>query len=96
MSSIPKRVIVVSDVSEFQDGTLHFSPAVRFPAADRLRLKVGDHLELRRPDGTIIKSVLHGIDTFSPSNGTVGLCISKPFTKTDIPVGTEIWKVDQD
>jgi hypothetical protein len=92
MSSIPRRLIVVSDVFEFQDGTLHFSPTMPIPAADRLRLKAGDHLELRQPDGTIIETTLLAIDRFSPCDGTLGLCLGK-LTKTDIPVGTEIWKV---
>ena len=93
MSSIPRRLIVVSDVLEFQDGTLHFSPPLSISAADRLRLKAADHLELRRPNGTKVEATLLGIDRSSPSNGTLGLCLGKPFTKADIPVGTEIWKV---
>jgi hypothetical protein len=88
-----KLLTVVADIFEFQDGTLHFAPAVPFAVADEARLKPGDHLELRRPDGSIVKANLLGVDRFSPSNGTVGLCLSKPLTKTDVPVGTEIWKV---
>ena len=88
-----KLLIVVADIFEFQDGTLHFAPAVPFAVADEASLKPGDNLELRRPDGTIVKAGLVGIDLFRPSNGTVGLCLSKPLTKVDIPVGTEIWKV---
>ena len=86
-------LIVVADVFELQDGTLHFAPAVPFAVADEARLKPGDHLELRRPDGSIVKTNLLGVDRFYPSNGTVGLGLGKPLTKKDIPVGTEIWKV---
>jgi hypothetical protein len=93
MSFIPSQLIVVSDIFEFQDGTLHFSPAVPIPTADRVHLREGDRLELRRPDGSIVKTTLHGIDRLSPSNGMVGLGLGKPLTKMDIPVGTEIWKV---
>jgi hypothetical protein len=93
MSLIPSQLIVVSDIFEFQDGTLHFSPAIPIPTADRVRLRAGDQLELRRSDGSIIKTTLYGIDRFSPSNGMVGLVLSKPLSKIDIPVGTEIWKV---
>jgi hypothetical protein len=93
MPSVPRQLIVVSDVFEFLDGTLHFSPPMSIPAADRLRLKVGDHLELRRPNGTTIETTLLGIDRFSPSNGTLGLYLGEPFTKADVPVGTQIWRV---
>jgi hypothetical protein len=92
-SFIPSQLIVVSDIFEFQDGTVHFAPAVPIPTADRVFLRAGDQLELRRPDGSVIKTTLHGIDCFSPSNGMVGLGLGKPLSKTDIPVGTEIWKV---
>ena len=84
-------LIVVTEIFEFQDGTLHFAPAVPFAVADGAHLKQGDRLELRRPDGSVVATTLLGIDRFSPSNGTVGLCLGKPLTKSDIPVGTEIW-----
>ena len=90
---IPSQLIVVSDIFEFQDGTLHFSPGIPIPRADRVRLRAGDQLELRRPDGSIIKTTLYGIDLFSQSDGMVGLGLGKPLSKTDIPIGTEIWKV---
>jgi hypothetical protein len=83
----------VSDIFEFQDGTLHFSPAIQIPTADRVGLRAGDQLELRRPDGSIIKTTLYGVDRLSPSDGMVGLSLGKPLSKMDIPVGTEIWKV---
>lgn len=70
MSFIPSQLIVVSDIFEFQDGTLHFAPAVPISTADRVCLRAGDQLELRRPDGSVIKTTLHGIDRFSPSNGS--------------------------
>jgi hypothetical protein len=93
MSSIPAQLIVFSDVFEFRDGTLHFIPTVPFAVADQVRLKVGDDLELRRPDGSVIKATLLGFDMFSPSNWTVGLSLGKPLGKSDVPVGTEIWEV---
>jgi len=93
MPSTPARLIVVSDVFKFRDGTLHLSPTVPFAVADHFRLKVGNNLELRRPDGSIIKATLLGIDVFSPSNWTVGLSLGKTLGKSDVPLGTEIWKV---
>lgn len=37
---------------------------------------------------------LYGLDWPSPMRGEMALSVAKPLTKADIPVGTEIWKVD--
>jgi hypothetical protein len=87
-----KLLLVVDDVFEFQDGTLHFSPLVTIATFEGL--KAGDPLELRRPDGTAIRTPLYGFDWPSPMRGQWGLSVNKPLTKADIPVGTEIWRVD--
>jgi hypothetical protein len=86
-------LIVVEETFEFQDGTLHLVPAVPFEVADRARLRQGDQLELRRPDGAIISTKLYSFDWGVPSHGKIGLGLNKPITKTDIPAGTEVWKV---
>jgi hypothetical protein len=56
-------------------------------------LKAGDDLELCRPDGTVVESTLHALDRPAPFNGKLGLCLHHWLTKTDIPVGTEVWKI---
>jgi hypothetical protein len=85
-------LIVVEDTFEW-GGTLHFAPAVPFGVADSAGLNQGDQLELRRPDGTTLTTHLHGFDFLAPSDGKIGLCVNKPLTKADVPVGTEVWKV---
>jgi len=87
-----KLLLVVDDIFEFQDGTLHFSPLVAIPTLQGL--KAGDPLELRRPDGTTIRTMLYAFDWPSPMRGQLGLSVNVPLTKADIPVGTEIWRVD--
>jgi hypothetical protein len=87
-----KLLLVVDDIFEFQDGTLHFSPLVALPTLKGL--KEGDALELRRPDGTPIRTRLYAFDWPYPMRGQCGVSVNKPLTKTDIPVGTEIWRVD--
>lgn len=87
-----RLLLVVNDVFEFKDGTLHFSPLVE--VADLAGLKVGDRLKLRKPDGTTIQTTLYGFDWPSPMRGQCGLSLNKPLMKTDIPIGTEIWKTD--
>jgi hypothetical protein len=86
-------LIVVAETFEFQDGTLHFAPAVPFAVAEKAYLKQGDQLELRRPDGTSVRTNLHCFDFLVPSREKLGLCVNKPLTKADIPAGTEVWKV---
>ena len=96
MPSIPRRLLIVSDIFEFEDGSINLAPLVPFTVLDPERgerLKAGDQLELRRPDGTIIKTTLYGLNWLSPSRGTMGLALNKPITKADVPIGTEIWKV---
>lgn len=87
-----KLLFVVEDVFEFQDGTVHLVPLVAIPTLKGM--KAGDALELRRPDGTAIRTTLFGFDQPSPMRGQLGLSVNKPLTKADIPVGTEIWKAD--
>jgi hypothetical protein len=86
-------LIVVDETFEFQDGTLHLSPALSVAVVESECLRQGDQLEIRPPDGTTIRTRLHCFDLLTPSRGKVGLCLNKPLTKADIPIGTEVWKV---
>jgi len=92
MSLFPAKLIVVDDVFAVGDGLLLFTPTVPFALADHVHLRTGDRLELRRPDGTVLQTELFGLARTTPGDGTVGIGV-KPFTKADVPVGTEIWKV---
>jgi hypothetical protein len=46
-------------------------------------LIAGDHLELRRPDETVVKTTLHVLDWPAPFNGKLDLRLDKLLTKTD-------------
>ena len=94
MSMFPAKLIVVDDVFAFRDGLLLFTPTLPFAVADSVHLRTRDCLELRRPDGTVLQTTLLGIVRHSPSDGTIGISV-KPFTKADVPIGTEIWKVGE-
>ena len=56
-------------------------------------LKPGDQLELRRPDGSVTRVKLCGLEWPSPSKGGLILRLEPAVTKDDLPLGTEIWKV---
>lgn len=86
-------LIIVADAFDFKDGSLHLAPALPYEVVEQSQLKQGDELELRRPDGTKVRTRLHSWDMLTPSHGKVGLCVSPPLTKADVPIGTEVWKV---
>ncbi|HEX8651573.1 MAG TPA: hypothetical protein VF708_12095 [Pyrinomonadaceae bacterium] len=61
--------------------------------AQGIRLKVGDFLELRRPDGSRVMSKIAGIGMLNPSvpNRPLDFMLSAELGKKDVPVGTEAW-----
>ena len=83
---------MVSDVFELKKGLLVFTPSVSFAFADDVQLRPGDRLELRRPDTTVLQTTLYALGRSTPSDGTLGITVN-PFSKADVPIGTEIWKV---
>jgi hypothetical protein len=92
MTLLPAKLIVVEDVFDVGD-LLLFTPPVPYAFADHIRLRAGDRLELRRPDGTVLQTSLYCIGRHSPSDGTGPIGLRKPPNKADVPIGTEIWKV---
>jgi len=92
MHVFPTKLIVVNDVFELTKGLLVFTPCVSFVLADDVRLRRGDRLDLRRPDGTVLQTTLYALGTSTPSDGTLAIGV-KPFSKADVPIGTEIWKL---
>jgi len=88
---LPAKLIVVVEVFELPHGLVVFEPWIPYALADQVHLRAKDHLELRRPNGTVLQTTLHALGRSKPPSG-VGLSI-KPFTKADVPIGTEIWKV---
>jgi hypothetical protein len=89
---MPTLLIVVSDRFEL-DGRIALAPPVPFSIIDGEELKPGANLELKCPNGTTFKTELYSFEWPTPSVG--GLCISlgKPFTKANVPLGTEVWKI---
>jgi hypothetical protein len=58
------------------------------------RLRVGDRLELRCPDGSRGISQITGIATLHRSEGPCELAVMLPpqLSTDDVPVGTEVWR----
>jgi hypothetical protein len=65
-------------------------------ASDKgISLRVGDALELRRPDGSRVVSGVAGIAMVNPyvPNRRLDFLLSPGVAKEDVPVGTEAWSL---
>jgi hypothetical protein len=56
-------------------------------------IRAGDQIELRRPDGTVVKTNLGGIEHAKGLDGKSHWPLRLPtdITEADVPIGTEIW-----
>ena len=96
MNSTERRLIIVTDIIEIAGRGICPWPVVPHAligSEPGERLKPGDQLELRRPDGSITRVKLCGLEWPSPSKGGLILRMEASLTKDDLPLGTEIWKV---
>ncbi|HEV2862011.1 MAG TPA: hypothetical protein VGX48_13465 [Pyrinomonadaceae bacterium] len=61
--------------------------------SDRVSLRVGESIELRRPDGSIVVSKVAGIAHLSPYDPerTLDILLPPDISKEDVPVGTQVW-----
>jgi len=95
MNSTQRQLIVVTDLCEL-NGRICPLPAVPnalvSPGCND-QLKFGDQLELRRPDGTVTKVELQGLQWSSSGEEELFIELGPPVTKQDLPPGTTIWMV---
>ncbi|MGC1272524.1 MAG: hypothetical protein WBC44_02365 [Planctomycetaceae bacterium] len=54
------------------------------------RLTIGNAVDLRRPDGTSLRTTIRGIEMPSLPD-SVPILLSEELTKDDVPIGTEVW-----
>jgi hypothetical protein len=88
---MPRLLSKVEDTFELS-GRRGVVVAPGIPRGADLRIKVGDPVWLRRPDGTEVRSSVVGIEMLSPPHpASIPLLIGPDLTKGDLPVGTEIW-----
>lgn len=93
-----RRLVTVADVFELSGRGICPLPVVPHALINPEvgeRLKVGDDLELRRPNGTVTRVKLYGPGWPSPSKGGVCIELGSTLSKADVPVGTEIWTVGE-
>lgn len=61
-------------------------------SSPELRIKIGDPIILKRPDGTEIETVVRGIEMGGRiSSPSIPILLGNEITKEMIPVGTELW-----
>ena len=63
------------------------------------RLRVGDCVEVRRPDGTAFQTLLTGVDIFTKCFGAsrnIGLLLGAIEKAEAVPKGSEVWLLQSD
>lgn len=60
---------------------------------DQVSLRVGESIELRRPDGSTVVSRVVGIARFVPYDPerTLDILLPPGISKEDVPAGTQVW-----
>lgn len=87
----PVQITAVEDVFEIGGrGTV----AVGVWQDESQRLRVGDCVEVRRPDGTTFQTLLTGVDLFTKCFGvsrSIGLLLGAIDKAAAVPKGSEVW-----
>lgn len=94
MKLTERHLITVTEIVEIVGRGIFAFPPVPYALIDSQpgeRLKPEDQLELRRPDGSVVRVKLCALEWPSPSRGGLILSLGATVTKADVPVGTEIW-----
>ena len=94
---MPSLLLTVEDVFE-----LRGCPVVTgvFPGKmDHEAPLIGQLIELRLPGGTLIQSQIKGVEwkptcCFGDSGGFKAIMLPPEITKTDVPIGTQVWSLD--
>jgi hypothetical protein len=88
-----RLLFTVEDIWTIRGRGIVISPGL-VPQGDE-RFRLGDRLELHRPDGSVIVTKIEGWDLFHRGpNGEIEVLLEKSITKDQVPIGTEVWSVD--
>lgn len=69
-------------------------PGIR--GEDRRRVRIDDPISLRRPDGSYLETRIGGLEHLDPPppSGITPILL-KGIAKSEVPIGTEIWSIDE-
>ena len=88
-----RRLFVVEDTFSLKDRRLVPVPGILPESEERFR--VGDPIQLRRPDGSCLEWKIGGIEMPLVARPRHDVVISlQGLGKDDVPIGTEVWSVD--
>ena len=88
----PFLISKVEDIVRITGRPLYVFPGL--PKGGPLNpIRAGEQIELRRPDGTFLKTNLAGIEHAKGLDGKSHWPLGLPpdITEADVPIGTEIW-----
>jgi translation elongation factor EF-Tu-like GTPase len=60
------------------------------------RFRIGDALQLKRPDGSESETTIGGLEMFTESMKPDIPVLLKGLGKEDVPIGTEVWSIDRE
>jgi hypothetical protein len=89
---MPTFLFTVDDV--FDIGRRYVIPTPGVPVSVR-GIRNGLSIELRRPDGTVLRTEIASVEMLDPYDPKRPTQIAfQGITKQDVPIGTEIWMGD--
>lgn len=83
----------IEQVFQFNDLGCIIVPGIPTEIKNRCKLKVGDEIELRFPDGKVMSTKIASINMVcgTPSPPPIPLMLPKEIKKNEIEIGTEVW-----
>jgi hypothetical protein len=87
----------VEDVFEISGRGCILTPGFSETAAANLQIRAKDPIQLRRPDGSMVRTHINAVEILDSPNRRwcVPVLLPPEFTKSDVPIGTEIWLENQ-
>ena len=87
-----RRLFTVEDTFAIRERGLVLAPGI-IPEGEE-RFRVGDPITLLKPDGSSIEAKIGGLELLDPNPRRDVVIMLAGMTKSEVPVGTEVWSVD--
>jgi hypothetical protein len=69
---------------------------ILYPSLEPGQVSVGDRLELRRPDGTTVKTSVEALFLTRPYSDKVEIKLSRLIFLHEVPRGTDVWVLEDE
>ena len=90
------QISTIKDVFEIEGRGCVFVPGISDSAPKDVVVRRGDAIELRKSDGSVVKTRIQDIEMVDYSVRTkslIAFSLPREFSKRDVPVGTEVWLI---